>query len=98
MGITAEKLYEIVGRKLKGSYCLLIPDMGNHGKEKAGFLSAEDEAEKISTYLKSHEITELVMIYGASIEVRPGYNHCEYMMKKNADYVSGIENVIRTVL
>ena len=41
MGITAEKLYEIVGRKLKGSYCLL---------------------------------------------------------KKNADYVSGIENVIRTVL
>ena len=231
MGITAEKLYEIVGQKLKGSCCLLIPDKGNHGEEKADFLSVEDEADKICTYLKSHEISELVMIYGASmgaavalrmlshseikvrslyldgapiaklgfimsrvfapvliwqkgiyeknnqkklaefisrwgedlndhmretfirfsntsirniaqacvkgnmvsipeelqkhtwmewgedeeyakkspseakrlypfahVEVRPGYNHCEYMMKKNADYVSGIENVIRTVL
>ena len=34
----------------------------------------------------------------AHIEVRAGYNHCEYMIKKNADYVSGIENVIRKVL
>ena len=67
MGITAEKLYEIVGRKLKGSYCLLIPDMGNHGMEKADFLSAEDEAENICKYLKSHEIAELAMIYGASM-------------------------------
>ena len=41
--------------------------MGNRGMEKAGFLSAEDEAEKICTYLKSHEITELAMIYGASM-------------------------------
>ena len=67
MGITAEKLYEIVGRKLKGSYFLLIPDMGNHGMEKADFLSAEDEAENICKYLESHEITELAMIYGASM-------------------------------
>ena len=34
----------------------------------------------------------------AHVEVRPGYNHCEYMVKRNADYVSEIENVIRTAL
>ena len=34
----------------------------------------------------------------AHIEVRSGYNHCEYMIKKNAHYVSGIENVIRNAL
>ena len=61
MGITAEKLYEIVGQKLKGSYCLLIPDMGNHGKEKADFLSVEDEAENICKYLESHGVTELAI-------------------------------------
>ena len=67
MGITAEKLYEIVGQKLTGGCRLLIPDMGNHGMEKAGFLSAEDEAESICKYLESHGVTELAMIYGASM-------------------------------
>ena len=33
MGITAEKVYEIVGSKLNGDYYLLIPDMGNHGQK-----------------------------------------------------------------
>lgn len=41
--------------------------MGNRGMEKAGFLSAEDEAENIGKHLESHGITELAMIYGASM-------------------------------
>ena len=67
MGITAEKLLESVGRKLTGSHCLLVPDVGNRGIEKTGFLSAEEEAENICKYLESHGITELAMIYGASM-------------------------------
>ncbi|MCR5499844.1 MAG: hypothetical protein K6F31_05575 [Acetatifactor sp.] len=30
----------------------------------------------------------------AHIAVRPGYDHCEYMMKKNEEYVAGIERII----
>ena len=67
MGITAEKLYAIIGRKLKGSYYLLIPDMGNHGREESDFLSAEDEAESICKYLKAHGIIDIAMVYGASM-------------------------------
>ena len=34
----------------------------------------------------------------AHIVVRSGYNHCEYMMKKNSEYVAGIEKIIRAVV
>lgn len=32
----------------------------------------------------------------AHIVVRSGYNHCEYMMKKNSEYIAGIEKVLET--
>ena len=51
MGITADKIYEIIGSKFKGQYYLLIPDMGNHGMEKTDYISAENEAKNICEYL-----------------------------------------------
>lgn len=67
MGITAEKIYEIIGSKFKGKYFLLIPDMGNHGMEKADYVSAEAEAENMRDYLVENGITDLALVYGASM-------------------------------
>ena len=67
MGITAEKVYEIVGSRLSGSRYLLIPDMGNHGMEPSEFISAENEAENLAAYLKDNGITEISLLYGASM-------------------------------
>lgn len=68
MGITAEKIYELIGSKFKGSYYLLLPDAGGHGEEiERDFISVDDEADKICTYLKENGIYELAMIYGESM-------------------------------
>ena len=34
MGITGEKMYEVVGSKFGGKYYFITPDMGGHGSEK----------------------------------------------------------------
>ena len=44
MGITGEKMYEIVGSKFRGEYYFITPDMGGHGSEKRKFRSARAEA------------------------------------------------------
>ena len=67
MGITADKLYEIIGSRFKGEYYILVPDMGNHGMEKSDYISAENEAENICGYLKKHGITDIALLYGASM-------------------------------
>ena len=40
MGITGEKMYEVVGTKFRGEYYFITPDMGGHGSEKRKFRSA----------------------------------------------------------
>ncbi|MBR2295315.1 MAG: alpha/beta hydrolase [Clostridiales bacterium] len=67
MGVTAQKIYDEIGSRFRGKYRLLIPDMGNHGEEKSDYVSAEDEAGKICGYLKDNGITEVALIYGASM-------------------------------
>ena len=37
MGITGEKMYEVVGTKFRGEYYFITPDMGGHGSEKRKF-------------------------------------------------------------
>ena len=67
MGITADKIYEIIGSKFKSPYYLLIPDMGNHGMEKTDYISAENEAKNICEYLDEHRLTDIALLYGASM-------------------------------
>ena len=67
MGISAGKLYEIIGSRFKGDYYLLIPDMGNHGMEKSEFVSAETEAANVKEYLIEKNITDLALVYGQSM-------------------------------
>ena len=67
MGISAEMLYKILGSKFKGDYHILIPDMGGHGDEIGEFISADIEAEHALLYLKAAGISEIALLYGASI-------------------------------
>ena len=67
MGITGEKMYEIVGSKFRGEYYFLTPDMGGHGSEKRKFRSAKAEAAALHNYLQQKGLTQIRLLYGASL-------------------------------
>ena len=67
MGISGEKMMEVVGKKFQGSYHILSPDMGNHGSEKKPFHSAKEEAEALHRYLVEENLTHIALLYGASL-------------------------------
>lgn len=90
MGITAKKLYEIIGSKFKGEYHLLIPDMGNHGSETKDFISAEEEAKSIYQYLVEQNIKDIHLIYGASMGAVVALNMMKYSdIKVRSMYLDG---------
>ena len=53
MGITGEKMYELVGSRL-GDCFVLTPDMGGHASEKRPFRSSVAEAGFLHKYLKEN--------------------------------------------
>ena len=67
MGITGEKMYEIVGSKFRGEYYFITPDMGGHGSEKRKFRSARAEAAALHNYLQQKGLTKIRLLYGASL-------------------------------
>lgn len=67
MGITGEKMYEVVGKKFQGEYFFITPDMGGHGCEKRIFKSAKKEAAALRHYLVQKGLTEICLLYGASL-------------------------------
>ena len=68
MGITGEKMYEVVGKRFRGCYYVLSPDMGKHGSEQKPFLSAKEEADELYRYLVREGLTTVDLLYGASLE------------------------------
>lgn len=66
MGITGTKMYEVVGQKL-WDYCVIAPDMGNHGSEKRDFRSARAEAAALHDYLLKSGKVKIKLLYGASL-------------------------------
>ena len=67
MGITGEKMYEVVGTKFRGEYYFITPDMGSHGSEKRKFQSARAEAAALHNYLLQKGLTQIRLLYGASL-------------------------------
>ena len=67
MGITGEKMYEVVGQKFKGEYYFITPDFGGHGSEKRPFRSARAEASALHHYLIEKSLTRIALVYGASL-------------------------------
>ena len=67
MGITGDKMYEVVGCKFGGTYYFITPDMGSHGSEKRVFRSAKAEAAALHNYLQQNGLTRIRLLYGASL-------------------------------
>ena len=67
MGITGEKMYEVVGSRFEGKYYCITPDMGGHGSEKRPYRSAETEAAALHHYLQQKGLTQIRLLYGASL-------------------------------
>ena len=65
MGITGEKMYEVVGSKFGGKYYFLTPDMGGHGSEKRKFRSEKAEAAAMHNYLQQKGLTQIRLLYKA---------------------------------
>ena len=66
MGITGEKMYEVIGQKL-GDHCVIAPDMGDHGSEKRVFRSARAEVAALHDYLIKSKNNKIKLLYGASL-------------------------------
>ena len=77
MGITGAKMYEAVGRKL-GDYCVIAPDMGDHGSEKRDFRSPRAEAAALHDYLLKAKMTKIKLLYGASLGAAVALKMLEY--------------------
>ena len=77
MGITGEKMYEVVGSKL-GDYCVLTPDMGNHASEQRDFRSAAAEAAALHQYLVKRKKQTIRLLYGASLGAAVALNLLQY--------------------
>lgn len=67
MAVTGEKIYDLIGSRMKGDYCFLVPDMGNHGDDYGNYQSAESEAASLYFFLKDRNRTRIALLYGASM-------------------------------
>lgn len=89
MGITGEKMYEFVGSKL-GDCFVLSPDMGGHACEKRPFSSSVAEAAALHKYLKEKEMTNISLLYGASLGAAAALRLLKYDdMNIGAVYLDG---------
>ena len=67
MGITGEKMYEVLGNQFQGSYFFICPDMGGHGQAYRPFKSAVHEAKALHRYLTAQGISRIHLLFGASL-------------------------------
>jgi hypothetical protein len=72
MMVSGSDLYELMGLRFTGRYRFISPDQGGHGK--AGeYVSADEEYRTLKEYLNSRGITEITLVYAASLGVAVGY-------------------------
>ncbi len=72
MGITGEDLYQALAPHLEGSYFVIAPDQGGHGKS-GHYTSLEEETQALKAALLEQGITEFHLLYGASMGVTVAY-------------------------
>ena len=72
MMVSGSDLHELMGRRFKGSYHIVAPDQGGHGK--AGeYISADDEYAQLKKFLVDNGYTDIRLVYGASLGVALAY-------------------------
>ncbi len=72
MGITGENLYEALAPHLTGSFHVIAPDQGGHGKS-GHYVSLGDEVSTLKDYLKGNGYQHFALLYGASMGVTAAY-------------------------
>ncbi|MBR3358077.1 MAG: alpha/beta hydrolase [Solobacterium sp.] len=72
MMISGSDLYEQMCPYLQGTYHIIAPDQGGHGKAGA-YISADEEYQTLKNFLLETGCTTIDLIYGASMGVAVGY-------------------------
>ena len=66
MMISGSDLYENMSPYFRGSYHIIAPDQGGHGKAGA-YVSADEEYRTLKAFLLDNGYTEIELVYGASL-------------------------------
>lgn len=68
MMVSGSDLYQLMKPHLAGSYHIISPDQGGHGKAGA-YQSADEEYSYLKGFLKENGCTDIDLVYGASLGV-----------------------------
>ncbi len=72
MMVSGKELYRLMKPYFKGSYHILAPDQGGHGKAGA-YRSADEEYRTLRAFLLKNGCTHISLVYGASLGVAVAY-------------------------
>jgi len=72
MMVSGTDLYQLMHPYFKNNYHFIAPDQGGHGKA-AAYISADEEYRELKNYLLAEGLTEIELVYGASLGVAVGY-------------------------
>lgn len=72
MMVSGEELCRLMRPYFKGSYHIIAPDQGGHGKAGA-YKSADEEYETLRYFLLGNGLTHLALVYGASLGAAVAY-------------------------
>lgn len=72
MMVSGSDLYQLMKPHLTGSYHIVAPDQGGHGKARA-YQSADEEYEYLKGFLLEIGCTDIKLVYGASLGVAVAY-------------------------
>ncbi len=72
MSITGQDLYEALKPSLSGSYFVIAPDQGGHGRS-GPYVSRDEELNTLKTYLLDNGCTDIRLLYAASMGVAAAY-------------------------
>ena len=94
MMVSGEELCRLMRPYFKGSYHIVAPDQGGHGKAGA-YKSADEEYETLRDFLLGNGLTHLALVYGASLGAATRATDCIFIRSRcrNARLKSGCANV-----
>lgn len=72
MMVSGSDLYQLMSPYFKGHYHVIAPDQGGHGKAGA-YVSADEEYQTLKKYLLDEGLTDIELVYGASLGVAVAY-------------------------
>lgn len=93
--------------KLRDDYHIIAPDLTGHGSDTGRFESAQKEASEIVDWLVQNQMTELALVFGASLggviamDVISNetvlHTHCAVMEGASLTRVRGVEWLFRAM-